>query len=148
MGGCGPITALATEVWEAWNALQDGGAPRLARSLAAWGAEPLRLGTIQRGELPQAGAHLYLSAAPLTGQGHEVAVRKLSGGARTALTVCAVDRNGAARALWQAGFAGGGRNAGRTLARRLDGLGGQLLAVHLDVRGGGGFAWTLEVRPA
>ena len=116
------------------------------RAWAIRGAEPLRPNVRQTGELRRAGKHVYLSAAPLAGGVCEVALTKRGGGARAALTVCGVDRNGAARALWRADFAGGERNAGRVLARRLNVVEGQLLAVYLCVRGGR-FAWTLAVWP-
>ncbi len=145
MSSCGPVTALARNIWD--NYLQSAGEKIKTKEtvLAFWRQhqgpdgnclvlQALASGNVFKGRVNELHSHLYLAAKPLNSDSINFGLNRLSGGARATVVICKINRNAQADTLWTLDLVGGDRRPQR-INKRLYGLKGQLLSIYIKAQG-------------
>ena len=132
MAPCGPVVAVAAELWELWEDLtaEDAAAfEELETRYRSLSVSLLGLDEVRRGTLAPNQSRLYLTRAPLALSKVLLSLNRESGAARARVTACKIDRNLQVVPLTEARFAQ--HSATRRVERKLVGLETQLLSVYL-----------------
>jgi hypothetical protein len=115
---------LVRQMVATWNRLA-------ANRWATVGPRQLPLGTAQQGTLVGPGTRMFLTPAPLHVDAIDVALTKQAFRGPAEVTVCSYAPGGIKARRWNFTIESGGRNTGRTWLRRIVGVEGQLVSVHI-----------------
>ena len=143
---CGPVTAVANEIWEHWdnpaqhkNTVTNNTPKRSDLQLITPETHLKTHHTLNHND-----DHLILLNTPLEYDALVLSVTKQGGTARGSFVVCKVDRNVQLTKLWDVEFASGERNIDKVMTRRLEGMKDHLLSVYV-VKGSASRVFSFEL---
>lgn len=115
---------LVRQMVATWNRLA-------ANRWATIGPRQLPLGAVQQGTVVGPGTRMFLTPAPLHVDAIDVALTKQAFRGPAEVTVCSYAPGGIKARRWNFTIEPGGRNTGRTWLKRIVGVEGYLVSVHI-----------------